>query len=370
MPINFTTDVEQICDQLSLYTNLQNFLGGSGTRGVAGINLEPGLTICNNTQQFLYSTSKDWKHNRKELSIQPNNPAGNFFVTQYGIQDILHAGATAFIPFNSNNPANPPNLPYGGVGIDLAASPVGGGTAGIVEATGTVTVQTLQQHPFQVGQTFYMSGNTNSVYNSDFTYNGNTSTSNWTNGWTILSVPDGFHFTFATAAGQSGLNSGAPGITDWSRAESAYAVDFSNLAFPQPLAKLDAVDRLAPSYSPNGDGDATPQVCMLLDMNNGVLKFRLSEPCGTYPMAVCMVYQGRPAKLTGPNSVIFWPDNWSQIIHEVALWQAFRFAKGVSAPETQLQFKIAQQMIQTAMAADDVESSGAALAPSRGIMAW
>lgn len=371
--LTMTTDVEDICDFLSAHTNLQNYLGGSGSRGVGGINLSPGLGICNKAQQFLFMNSKNWKFNRSELSGPPSNPTGNFFVTQYGVQDILHAGACAFSTYNTNNPSVAPSYPAGGVGIDLVIPVNNGGTpqaAGIVESGGTVTVQTLQQHPFSVGMIVYLSGCTQAIYNAIFTYNntGNNNGSigsNWTNGFVVTAVPDPFHFSFATQAGQSGINSGAPGITDWERMESAYLTDINSLAFPQTISKIEAVDRIAPAFTSNND---LPSVCMLLDQNNGILKFRMSEPWGTYPYQVNCVYQSRPPVLTGVDSVFAWPDQWRAVLEEIALWMAYRFAKGASSEEAQFQYKIAFSMIQQAMAADDVESSGEAIVPARGIM--
>jgi hypothetical protein len=363
MPLlNQSTTVQNIIDQLGLHTNLQNFFVNNGIV----VTFEPGMTICNKTNQMLLAKSKSWKFNRCELSGPPNNPAGNFFVTQYGLQDYLHAGACAF---SIAAPASvvSASATYGGVGIDLKAAPVGGGTAAITSAGGTVTVQTLQQHPFAIGSTVYLSGCVDAVYNSVFTFNGFTASSAWTNGYVVTAVPDLFHFQFAAGAGQT-ISSGAPGIINWGWGESAYLTDPSSQAFPQPISKMDLVDRLAPSYY--SSGEPTPRICMLLDQNNGILKFRLGEPYGSMPIQINLVYQARATKLLLPTDIIQWPDNLSFCFHETALWLAYRFAKSVGAKETQIQMQTAQAAIMSCLQGDDNEDSGQTLVPDRGLMSF
>ena len=192
-----------------------------------------------------------WKFNREELSGGPAGN-GNFFVTQFGIQDYLHAGACAFVLFQSTNTSGTTSTAQlgGGVGIDLAVNPLNGGTAGITVnvGTGVVTVQTLQQHPFVVGQTIFMNGNNIPAYNSVWTYQPQAQTSSSTNGWVITAVPDQFHFRrFQATAGQS-VSSGASGIWNWGWGESAYLFDVNSNSFPQPDFKIEVVDRLTPSY--------------------------------------------------------------------------------------------------------------------------
>jgi hypothetical protein len=339
--LNQSTTVQNIVDQLTLNTNLQNYFNAGGVS-----TYEPGLTICTRTNQMLLAKSKAWKFNRVELSGPPNG-TGNFFVTQYGVQDVLHAGASAFTI-------------GGGVGIDLKTN------AGVTSAGGVVTIQTLQQHPFKIGDTVYLSGLVDAVYNSVFTFSNIVPTSAWTNGYIITTVPDITHFTFAAGAGQA-IPSGAPGIGNWGWGESAYLTDPFSASFPQPASKVEIVDRLAPSYYSTGE---MPSVCMLIDNNNGVLKFRLSEPYGTVPLQINVVYQGRAPKLALPTDIVAWPDNLSFVFHEVALYFAYRFAKSVGAAETRAQFQMAQSAIMSALQGDDNEDSGEGLAPERGVMAF
>jgi hypothetical protein len=341
--LNMSTTVQTIINSLTLHTNLQNFFNAGGIS-----TYEPGMTICNKTNQMLLSKSKAWKFNRKELSGPPTNPQGNFIVTQAGIQDILFAGASAFTT-------------TGGVGIDLKTN------GGITSAAGVVTVQCLQQHPFAVGQTVYLSGCVDAAYNSVFTFNGATSTSAWTQGYVITTVPDGTHFTYVAGGGQS-IPSGAPGIVDWGWGESAYLQDPFSASFPQPLSKMEIVDRLAPSYY--SSGEATPEICMLLDQNSGVLKFRLGEPYGNMPIQVNLVYQSRAAKLLLPTDIVQWPNNLMFAFDEVALWLAYRYAKSVGAKEVQVQYQVAQASVMACLQSDDNEATGEGMVPEKGIMAF
>lgn len=360
-PFNQTTTVQKVIDFCSLHTSLQSFFG------VGGVSNEPGLTICNNVQQMLLTKPMPWKFNRKLL----DGSNGHFFVTQYGVQDYQFAGACAFALQTTSG-----SSPNGGVGIDLAASPVNGGTAGITVSAGVVTVQTLDPHPFQVGQTIYMAGNTVSAYNSTLTTSAVTFTSTWSNGWVITTVPDNLHFTFAAAAGQV-ASSGAPGfgVTDangnltglyaWGWMESASVQDINSTGFPQPIKPIDAVHSLPPAYGTTGN---PLSICMIADLNNGVLKFRLSEPLGVQGFQVNMVYQGRAPKLTSPQSVFAWPDDLNYVLYETAMFQAFRYAKGVNGADTRTQFQIVQNVIQSALASEDREDTGHVVAPERSLM--
>ena len=145
------------------------------------------------------------------------------------------------------------NGPNGGISVNISTS--------------VVTVQTLQQHPFVVGQTVFMTGNTVAAYNSAWTYQPQAQTSSWTGGWVITAVPDAFHFQFQATFGQS-VPSGAPGITNWGWGESAYLFDIKSGSFPQPTWKIELVDRLTTSYFCSDPS----QVAMVQDLANGVLK--------------------------------------------------------------------------------------------------
>jgi hypothetical protein len=436
MALNQTTTVQQIMDWCSTHTSLQNYFR------VGGQNNEPAMTICNTMLKTLLAQPMTWKFNRKVLD-QTN---GGFLVTQYGVQDYRHAGATAFV-LQANAGVNP----YGGVGVDMTYSPARGGLAGITIAGGTCTVQTLDPHPFQPGQVVNFAGlmDAAGIFNSTFSFNAIARTSAWSTGFTILTVPDQFHFTFAAPANTSatitniaitssvltvtaansykagqivafsgvGTNtflngqvvailtasstqftatflhadvasgadtgiaaicSGAPGfgtfdpngnsigLPAWGWGESASLVDINSTAFPQPVTPdVEVVRELAPAYSNSGN---KLRIAMFLDEQNGVIRFRLSEPMSSYNFQLNVVYQGKAPKLTTPQSVFTWPDDMNYVLYETGLVYAFRFAKGISAAETAAQLQIARQSIQSAMAGEERESNDQGLVPMYPLM--
>jgi len=369
-----TTSVQKVIDYCSLHTSLQTYFN------VGGVTNEPALTICNNTLQMLLSglviqngqklQKMPWKFNRKEL-CGPERGGGNFIVTQYGVQDYRWAGASAFV-LNSGS-AN-----AGGANVDLLANPINGGAAGITVSGGIVTVQTIDPHPFQQGATVFMSGNTVAAYNSTYSFSATAHTSGWSGGWTILTVPNNLHFTFAATVGQT-VNSGAPGfglvdangllvstsLYPFGWLESAYVQDINNAQFPQPIKPIGAVKELPVNYVPSGN---PPQVCMLVDYDNGVLKFRLSDPVGSSPWQINLVYQAKAPKLIAPNSIFPWPDDMIYVVNETALAQAFRYAKGIKADETTAQMGISNMMIMSALAGEDREDNAFVVAPEMSLM--
>jgi hypothetical protein len=433
-------------DWCAWHTSLQNYFR------VGGSNNEPAMTICNSLQQQLLARPMTWKFNRKVL----DSTNGAFLVTTYGVQDYRHAGATAFV-LQSGAGSNP----FGGVGIDMTYSPVNasatnGKLAGVTVASGVATVQTIDPHPFQVGQTVFLTGVMDSIFNAVFSFNPITHTSAWTSGFTILTVPDQYHFTFtapantsatitnisiannvltataangfkvgqvvtftgvdtntflnaqqatiATASGSSftavfahadvvsgadtgtvTVCSGAPGfgtvipanqdpqglgtvigLPAWGWGESASLQDINTTSFPQGVTPdVEFVRELPPSSSTSGN---KLNVCMLQDEQNGVLRFRLSEPMSSYNYQINVIYQARAPKLTTPQSVFAWPDDLGFVLRELALVYAFRFAKGISQAESQAQLRIAQQSIGSAMAGEDRERNAYGVVPERGLM--
>src|ERR1035437_3711277 len=83
-------------------------------------------------------------------------------------------------------------------------------TAGIVfdPVAGTFTVQFLDPHPFQVGNIgtsqILIAGVVNPAFNSIFTYNQLTQTSQWINSYTLIAIPDNFHIVLQGTPGHSG----------------------------------------------------------------------------------------------------------------------------------------------------------------------
>ena len=356
---NMTTTVQYVMDQCKLHTKLQNYFG------VGQISGEPGCGIANRVNQMLLQRRMAWKFNRAELG--PMNQ--NFMVTQQGIQDMRFAGASAFVLLNNQGGSG--TLPCGGVGIDLASNPINGGFGGISISGTTITVQTLDPHPFTsalVGQAkIFLTGVLNPNFNSTFTYVQLTQTSSWTNGFTLLSVPDNFHFTLQSnnASQLNALPTGAPGICGLGWLESASIQDINSTSFPQPVKPIQAVHRLSPEYTTTGDD---LMICALIDYNNGVIKFRLSEPMGTYCFQINCVYQQRAPKLSTAGSIFQWPDDLSYVLVEMALWQASRFAYGLGADETMKFQQSAQAALMSALEAEDKEDNVQALTPEFSLM--
>lgn len=346
-------------DQCKLHTKLQNYFG------VGQITGEPGCGIATRVNQILLQRRMAWKFNRVELS----STNGNFLVTQQGIQDMRFAGASAFVLLNNQGGSG--TLPCGGVGIDLANNPVNGGSGGITISGSVITVQTIDSHPFttaNVGQTqVFLSGVANPVFNSTFTYTQLTQTSAWTNGYTLLSVPDNLHFTLQSnnIAQLNSQPTGAPGICSFGWLESASIQDISSTAFPQPVKPIEAVHRISPEYTRTGD-ELT--ICALVDYNNGVIKFRLSEPMGTYCFQINLVYQARAPKLTTPASIFQWPDDLSYVLVEMCLWQASRFAYGLGAEETAKFEQSAMAALQSALESEDREANTQSITPEFSLM--
>jgi hypothetical protein len=253
--INQTTTMQAMADQLKIHTKLQNFFS------VGGINMQPMARLSTNVMQMLFSRRMGWKFNRVDMGS--SNPAVNphFYVTQVGFQDFHHAGATCFVLLNSTTPG--PQLagttpggqiPAGGAGVDLNPGVYqngnalvnygtfnGGGnygptgnwqTSGIIfdPATGTLTVQFLDPHPFQSvnigGSYFIIAGVVNPALNSTFTYNQIAQTSQWVNMYTLLSIPDNFHIVLQGTPGQYGS------ISNISATGSVVTVQVANTMTP------------------------------------------------------------------------------------------------------------------------------------------
>lgn len=222
--VNMTTTLGAMADQLSIHTKLQKYWN------VGGIDGQPMARIAMNVNQMLLCRRMAWKFNR--VNMGSNNPAVNphFFMTQQGFQDFKHAGATCFALINSVTPGG--QLPAGGAGVDLVPGVYQNGnakvnygtfnggatygpsgnwqTSGIIfnPADSTFTVQFLDPHPFQTGNIgtsqILVAGVVNPAFNSTFTYNQLSQTSQWINSYTLIAIPDNFHIVLQGTPGQYG----------------------------------------------------------------------------------------------------------------------------------------------------------------------
>jgi hypothetical protein len=159
--------------------------------------------------------------------------------------------------------------------------------------------------------------------------------------------------------------SGAPGIFNFSWLQSADIVDLNSQAFPPPIDQVKAVHRKAKEYSTTGD---KLEIAPVVDYNNGVIKFRLTEPLGTYPWAFCLSIQKRAPKMSAPGDVFPWPDELSYVLFECCLAQGMRIANGVSAEETQVQMQMANMAVMAALESEDREDNTMAMTPDWSLM--
>ena len=276
--VNQSITVQELADQLSIHTKLQRFFN------VGGVNGQPMLRLCDNVMQTLLTRRMPWKFNR--VNLGSNNPAVNpaFFMSQQGFTDIHHAGATCFALINSVTPGG--QLPAGGAGVDLnpgvyanGASRISYGTfnggnsygptgnwqtAGIIfnPANNSFTVQFLDPHPFQAGNIgssqILVAGVVNPAYNSTFTYNQLSQTSQWINSYTLIAIPDNFHIVLAGTSGQYG------GISAISASGGITTVSVSNTMTPGDIMTFTGITT---NTSLNG------QTVTLLSANSGAVTF-------------------------------------------------------------------------------------------------
>jgi len=343
---NFSITVERLCNSLQLNSKLQNlFMVG----GVAPF--EPGLSICQKAIGTLLARGTHYKWNRSEISIME----GNFLVTQKSVQTFRHGGASVFRMSEGGRPAT-------GASLDLAANPVWG-DPGVVQASGTTTLNLLDRNPmFKVGDTVFISGTGSSV-DSTWNFDPDTSSSGWIDGHVLTAVPDDLTLVFSNSAAD--FASGAPGIRDLSFLESAWMTQIDTKVFPLPVAMAQAVDTLpVRQYM---DGNQT-RIAAIRDENNGVIHFRLSGPAPLQAQAVSVTYQRLPSVLTSPQSVISWPDAWYVCLEEVALYFAYKYIAGVSGPETTMQRQMATEAIAAAGGTADFEDQGSGFAPAFDLM--
>lgn len=321
-----TVTIQNVINICSQYTELIPIVG------IGGFTNEPALTIANETMSELLGEKFPWRCNRIEMPSM---------FTMRNRQDYKFAGASAF----GLNDAQ-------GVGIGLASTPA------ITQSSFTVTVNTLDPHNFKTGDPFFMTGNVLAAYNSVFTQTPDSST--WSGGWTIASTPTATSFTFLHAS--SGLaSSGAPGVTDFGWLEAASMVDPASGSTPQNTRVIEAVRNL----EPNGMVQETARICILQDLQTGVLRIRLSGPAAGR-WQINNIYQAKPTlktALTGAG-VGDWspfPDELAYVYRQMFLAQAFRFA---NSPRSEIEYQKAQANIVKGLGSDDRENSYEYIVPS------
>jgi hypothetical protein len=304
--------------------------------GVGGFSQEPALSLCNDVMTDLMSTANDWKVNRYELPT---------LVTCPNKQDYQFAGASAFTLGSTAQ----------GWAIALATLPA------ISETSHTVTVQTLENHRFAVGDVVFITGATVAAYNSTFTDTGTASA--WTGGWTITGIgATSFTFTHAT----SGLaNSGAPGIFNFGWATSASMVMMNDTGSPQYVN---------PNLKTYRDLSVTSQVgtpekvSVLTDNGNGVLKIRLYAIPGSTPWGVNIVYQASPPlKVSLSDTWAPFPDSMASMYRQGLIARMYRY---INSPRADVEYQKYQAEIQKMQSSDDAESSSIYVVPEEPLLGY
>lgn len=314
--------------------------------GVGGYTNEPALSLANDVLSELLMGGSLLAG--KELGPFPwrcNRAWTNLFVTSYGKNDYLWAGASAFTIAGSLT----------GAAIDLKSN------NGITVAAGVVTVNTLEPHNFVVGDVVYMTGNTDAPYNSTFT--AGPQNSQWSNGWTITAVTSK-SFSFAAGVGQT-IASGAPGITNMGWIETFTFVQMTDVSFPQFIRYGLAV-RTLPPFS--RVGSFPDRLALLQDLGTGVIKLRVQPLPGNTPLGITIVYQAQAPVLTALSAN--WgpfPDEYSAMIRQAFLARCYRF---IDSRRSEVESQKAEAMILAARARDDAEESEDYITPDQPLMGW
>lgn len=298
---------------------------------VGGFSNEPALSLANDTLQELLAQPYNWKFNMKTLPL---------LVMQPYRQDYLFAGACAFTS-------------KGGVGIDLAAN------AAISESGTTVTVNTLQDHNFSVGDTVYMTGNTVVAYNSTFSQT--QTSSGWSGGWAITAIPTSRSFTFTHVS--SGLaNSGAAGITDFGWLSDATQTDLNTSdAVPKPW-----IVKCVKTLQRTSLGGRPEKACVVSDSGTGVLTVRFSSVPTASVWCVTFNYQAKAILKTDlTQSWSPFPDEFGFVYRQMFLARCYRYLDHRRADAEEAR---ALGMIQKALGRDDVEESDQRVSPEQTIM--
>lgn len=303
--------------------------------GVGGYTNEPGLSLANDAISEIITTSHDWVWNRNELPM---------LVTAPNKQDYQFGGACAFSLGATSQ----------GWGIALASNNA------ITVTTGVVTVNFLERHRFNVGDTIYMIGNTLGAYNSTFTDNG--SATSWSGGWVITTIT-ATTVTFAATSGQNnGDVTGAPGITNFGWLASASMQEMNNTSSPVNQMPLTAYREL-PVISRVALPD---KVAVMVDNGDGTLKIRFHMVPGSTTYGANLVYQGKaPLKIALSDTFAPIPDNFGAVIRQALLYRMYRY---LNSPTADNEYKKLQAEIMKAVGCDDAAQTDVHLQPEEPLM--
>ena len=303
---------------------------------MGGYSNEPALTFVNDTMAEILSPPFPWKFNEIVM---------NMLVTQTNKQDYKFAGACAFVLSGKNV--------VGGIGIGLASANA------ITESSFTVTVNTLEDHNFAVGDTVYMTGNTVAAYNSTFSVT--PALSAWSGGWVITATPTTKQFQFLHA--QSGLSaSGAAGITDFGWLQYGTMVDNNDGSSPQATRELEAYRTLRPF----GKVGTQNKFAIAESGTAGVLRVRFYYVPGSAAWGVTPVYQKKApvaTDLSGTWAPI--PDELAFMANQVFLGKAYGHYGSAKAD---IEVQKGQATVMKCLGRDDAEQSDEFIVPEISLM--
>lgn len=308
--------------------------------GVGGYKDEPFLSLANDAISDLLIDANDWKPNRNELGM---------LVTAPSKQDYLFAGASVFSLGGSSQ----------GWAIDLNTNNA------ITVAASVVTVTTIENHRFNIGDTIYLTGvvaltGTTSKYNSIFTDNG--SSSAWSNGWVVTGVTS-TTLTFAATTGQNNSDiAGAPGITNYGFLTSASMVQMNDTSSPQYSQNLQTYRE-----QPVSSRVANPEkVAVMTDLGTGVIKVRFFLVPGSTIWGAKLVQQAAtPLKVSMADNWAPFPDSFSSLIRQAMIYRIYRYLNDPRADKEYIKY---QAEIKKAQGGDDAEQTSVYVQPEEGLM--
>lgn len=330
----FTIKLQSVANFCSVHADLLPL------SGVGGYTNEPFLSIVNDAISDLLIDPNDWKFNRNEMPM---------LVTCANKQDYLFAGASAFSLGGSSQ----------GWAIGL------GSNSAITVTAGVVTVTTLENHRFSIGDTIYLTGvvattGTTSKYNSVFTDNG--SSSAWSNGWVTTAVTSNT-FSFAATAGQANSDvAGAPGISNYSFLTSGSMVQMNDTSSPQYSVELSTF-REQPVTSRVANPD---KVAVITDLNTGVIKIRFYLCPGSTIWGAKLVYQASaPIKVSLGDDFSPFPDSYSALYRQAVIYRMYRY---LNSSQQTVEYEKLQRELMRAQGGDDAEQSSIYVKPEVPLM--
>ena len=329
-----TVTLQQVVNFASTNAELQSL------SGVGGYSNEPALSIANEVMTELLASPHNWKFNRADM---------NLLVLCPNKQDYQFAGATIFSLGSTAH----------GAAVALKSG------NGITFSGSTVTVNTIEDHGFAVGDVVYMYGNADSVYNSVFTETPLTGSSAWSNSWTVATVPTSKSLTFAANAAQVSAAitpSGASGITDFEWLASGTLVDMNSTACPRDVKQIEAVFELSNSSRTN----VRPlKVAVMHDDGSGTLTLRFHFVPG-YPYGFQGVYQKKAVIKTAlADTWSTFPDTFRFVYQQMFVALALRNCNSAKYP---MEYEKAMQKIVKALVKADSEADDIRIYPEESLI--